>query len=315
MSMTIVFMGTAEFAVPTLRILHEHGYAIQAVVTQPDRPKGRGQQVIPPPVKVLAEQHQIPVLQPEKIRAPEVQHQLQTLAPDVVVVVAYGQILPKAILQIPKLGCINVHASLLPKYRGAAPIQWALIRGEHETGVTTMFMDAGMDTGDILLQQPVAIAAEETAGTLREKLSEVGAALLLETLQRLAQGAITPIPQPHEAATYAPLLQKEDGRIVWQESARHIVDRVRGCFPWPGAYTFWQGKMIKLLKVTTVPDIENVSALVPGTIVALTSEGPIIATSDGYIRLLEIQPENKNPMRCSDFCRGYHLAVGDKFGT
>jgi methionyl-tRNA formyltransferase len=311
--MIIVFMGTPEFSVPTLRILLENRYDVRAVVTQPDRPKGRGQKVVPSPVKALAEQYQIPVLQPEKIRTQAVQQKLSDIAPDVIVVAAYGQILPKSLLSIPRLGCINIHASLLPRYRGAAPIHWAIIRGEKETGITTMLMDEGMDTGDILLQKTVAIDEEDTAGTLHAKLSRIGAELLLETVQRVKQGTITPIPQNHEAATYAPLLKKEDGWITWQEPAIQIYNIVRGCFPWPGAYTYFQGKTLKLLKVRMERDVGNISSPGPGTVVTLDKHtGPVIATGEGYIRILEIQPENKKPMHSSDFCRGYHLAVGDR---
>jgi methionyl-tRNA formyltransferase len=314
--MTIVFMGTSEFSVPTLRILLENSYDVCVVVTQPDRPKGRGQKVVPSPVKVLAERYKIPVLQPKKVRMPEVQQILRDIAPDVIVVVAYGQILPESILQIPKFGCINVHASLLPKYRGAAPIQWAIIQGETETGITTMFMDKGMDTGDMLLQTKISIDKEDTAGTLHDKLSQLGAELLLQTLQHLEKGAITPIPQNHDLATYAPLLKKENGYINWQEPAAQICDKVRGLFPWPGAYTYFQGKIVKLLKVKVKQMSVKVSSPTPGTVVALDNiAGPVIATGEGYIQILEIQPENKKPMHCSDFCRGYHLAVGDRLDT
>ena len=313
--MTIIFMGTPDFSVPTLHLLLENEYDLQAVVTQPDRPKGRGRKVVASPVKVLAGHYQIPVFQPEKVRAPQIQQQLKDIAPDAIVVVAYGQILPESILQIPRLGCINVHASLLPKYRGAAPIQWAIIQGENETGVTTMFMDKGMDTGDILFQKTVPIEEEDTAGTLHDKLAFEGAELLLQTLQNLEQGRIMPTSQNHDAATYAPLLKKKDGAIDWQEPAFRIYNKVRGLFPWPGAYTYFQGKTLKLLQVKVEQELEGVALLAPGTVVALDSvSGPAIVTGEGYIRILEVQPENKKPMRCSDFCRGYHLAVGNKLG-
>jgi methionyl-tRNA formyltransferase len=311
--MTIVFMGTPDFSVPALRILLENTYDVHTVVTQPDRPKGRGRKIVPSAVKVFAERHKIPILQPEKVRSQEIQQRLKDIAPEVIVVVAYGQILPESILHIPKLGCINIHASLLPKYRGAAPIHWAIIRGEKETGVTTMLMDKGMDTGDMLLQKKIPIEEEDTAGTLHDKLSLVGAELLLQTLQHLEQGTITPTPQNREAATYAPLLKKEDGRINWQEPASQIYDKVRGLFPWPGAYTSFQGKTLKLLKVRVEQEPVNSNLPAPGTVVALDNiAGPIIATGDRYIRILKVQPENKKPMHCSDFCRGYHLGVDHK---
>lgn len=313
--MTVIFMGTSEFSVPTLRILLENEYDVQAVVTQPDRPKGRGRKVISSSVKAFADHCKLPVLQPEKVRTPEIQQKFRDIAPDAIVVVAYGQILPESILQIPRLGCINVHASLLPKYRGAAPIQWAILKGENETGITTMLMDKGMDTGDLLLQKNVSIEEEDTAGTLHDKLALVGAELLLQTLQHFERGTITPTPQNHATATYAPLLKKKDGSIDWQEPAFRIYNKVRGLFPWPGAYTCFQGKTVKLLNVKAEQELEKVESLAPGVVAALDNvSGPAIATGQGYIRILEIQPENKKPMRCSDFCRGYHLAVGDKLG-
>jgi methionyl-tRNA formyltransferase len=313
--MKIVFMGTPEFAVPTLRSLFETAHEVAAVVTQPDRPKGRGRKLTPSPVKVLAEHYHAPVLQPAKVRKNQKFHeQLRALAPDVIVVAAYGQILPEAVLQIPPQGCINVHASLLPKYRGAAPMHWAIIRGERETGITTMLMDKGMDTGDMLLQQPAPITEDDTVGTLHDTLSEVGARLLAQTLRQIEHGTLTPTPQDDAAATYAPLLTKADGRIDWQDSARDIFNRVRGLFPWPGAYTYFRDRTVKFLQVAVVSDDFEPAA--PGAVVALSNEtGPVIATGDGYLRILRIQPPNKRPMACSDFCRGYHLAVGDRFGA
>ena len=311
--MNVIFMGTPDFAVPTLKILIENGYNILAVVTQPDRPKGRGKQVIPPPVKVLAEQHEIPVLQPVRVRKEESLHQIRELAPDMIVVVAYGQILPAALLEIPPMGCINVHGSVLPKYRGAAPINWAIIRGEQETGITTMYMDEGMDTGDMLLKCAIPIEADDTAGSIHDKLSLVGAELLLDTLRELEVGTLTRIPQHDEDATYAPMLKKEDGCIDWQESAVNIDRKVRGLFPWPGAYTYFQGNMVKLLKVAVEEKPETVDDAPAGTVVELDKKaGPLIATGEGFLRILEIQPQNKKPMRCSDFCRGYHLEIGDR---
>ncbi len=308
-------MGTPDFAVPTLRILIEHNYAIQAVVTQPDRPKGRGNTVVPPPVKVLARQHEIPVLQPVKIRKKETLQQIRNLAPDVIVVIAYGQLLPNTLLEIPPLGCINVHGSLLPKYRGAAPLNWSIIRGEEETGITTMFMDEGMDTGDMLLKRTIPIGKDDTAGTLHDTLCVIGAELLLETLQELEKGSLKRIPQDHDASTYAPMLKKEDGQINWQDAAITIDRKVRGLFPWPGAYTSFQGKMVKLLKVAVEDSPADTCDTLPGIVVALDKNiGPLIATGAGCLRILQIQPQNKKPMNCSDFCRGYRLAVGDRLG-
>lgn len=314
--MNVVFMGTPEFAVPTLRMLIEDSYAVQAVVTQPDRPKGRGRTVVPSPVKILAETYGIPVLQPEKVRSKEFQQQLKEIAPEVIVVAAYGQIIPESILNIPSQGCINVHGSLLPKYRGAAPIHWAIIRGEEETGITTMFMDKGMDTGDMLLKRAIPIEHNDTAGSLHDKLSLVGAELLLETLQQLEAKGLVRIPQDDEAATYAPILKKEDGRIDWEETADVIDRKVRGFFPWPGAYTYFQGRMIKLLKVAIEECSPGVEDLAPGSVVHLDNvTGPLISTGKGCLRIMRIQPQNRKAMNCSDFCRGYHLEVGTQLGT
>jgi len=314
--MNIIFMGTPEFAVPTLQKLIEGGYAVQAVVTQPDRAKGRGQHVVAPPVKTLAEQHNIPVLQPRRVREEAVVQQIRDLNPDAIVVVAYGQILPEALLKIPRLGCINVHASLLPKYRGAAPMNWAIVRGETETGVTTMFMDKGMDTGDMLLVRKIAIEPRETTATLHDKLAALGAELLIETLRQAEAGTLVRIPQDHAAATYAPLMKKEDGLIDWNEPAQAIDCKVRGFFPWPGAYTTIHSKCVKVLQVgveTNTPS--DLPEQQPGMVVQLDQvHGPMIATGAGHLRIMEIQPENKKPMRCSDFCRGYRLNVGDRFG-
>ncbi len=314
--MNIIFMGTPEFAVPTLQKLIDHGYTIQAVVTQPDRAKGRGQHVVSPPVKTLAEQHGIPVLQPRRVREEAVVQQIRDLNPDAIVVVAYGQILPETLLRIPRFGCINVHASLLPKYRGAAPMNWAIVRGETETGVTTMFMDKGMDTGDMLLTRTISIEPRETTETLHDKLSALGADLLIETLRQADAGTLVRIPQDHAAATYAPLMKKEDGLIDWNEPAYAIDCKVRGFFPWPGAYTTIHGKSVKVLHVEVEAETPPAPPeYQPGMVVRIEqTRGPLIATGAGCVRILEIQPENKKPMRCSDFCRGYRLNVGERFG-
>lgn len=315
--MTIVFMGTPDFAAPTLQALLDNGYDVRAVVTQPDRPKGRGQQMCVSPVKALAMQHQLRVLQPEKVRKDmEFQAILKEIAPDVIVVIAYGQILPESVLQIPRLGCINVHASLLPKYRGAAPMQWAIIRGETETGVTTMMMDKGMDTGDMLLTAHVPVGEDDTAGTLHDTLAQTGAQLLIETLHGIAAGTVARIPQDHALVTYAPLLKKEDGRINWQEHAIAIYNKVRGLSPWPGAYTTFNGMTVKLLQVKVESAPSDMNSMLLGSVIALDkNSGPLILTSEGAIRILKIQPENKQPMNCSDFCRGYRLNIGDRLDT
>src|SRR5713101_3672650 len=241
--MRIVFCGTPSFAVPTLKhLLGQADFEIVGVITQPDRPRGRGQEVSFSAVKETALAANLVVHQPEKIRAPETETLLRKLAPNCVVIIAYGQIIPARLLSIPKLGWINLHASLLPKYRGAAPINWAIVNGETRTGVTTMRIDAGMDTGEMLLQRELTISPKETAPELTVRLAEIGAALIAETLPGLAAGMIVPRPQDHAAATYAPMLKKEDGRIDWNRSAREIYNRMRGFAPWPGAYTTFRGQ-------------------------------------------------------------------------
>ncbi|PIE32892.1 methionyl-tRNA formyltransferase [candidate division KSB3 bacterium] len=312
--MNVVFMGTPDFAVPTLQQLIDYHYNVLAVITQPDRAKGRGRNVVSPPVKLLAQEHKIPVLQPEKVSTEKVVQALKELAPDVIVVVAYGQILPESILRIPPRGCINIHGSLLPKYRGAAPIHWAIIRGETETGITTMFMDKGMDTGDMLLTRSLPITSDDTTGRLYDTLSLLGAELLIETLQQLEAGTLQRIPQDSAQATYAPMLKKEDGVINWNEPAVEIDRKVRGLFPWPGAYTYFRGKMAKILQVECTAEPAQAKDILPGTVVALDkTSGPLIMTGFGCIRLLRVQPQNKNAMDCHDFCRGYQLTIGSRF--
>ncbi len=315
--MKVVFMGTPDFAVPALQILLDRRYSLQAVVTQPDRPKGRGRSTAPPPVKILAEEYGLLVLQPESVRQKAVIEILRSLAPDVILVVAYGQILPESILNIPALGCINIHASLLPKYRGAAPIHWAIIRGESETGITTMFMDSGMDTGDILLKRALPIGPYDTTGSLHNSLSHMGAEVLIETLKQLEAGTLNRLPQNEELATYAPMLKKEDGLIDWREPATTLHRKIRGLFPWPGAYTYFQGKMLKLLEV--VPGektLAEIGDFRPGEVLdGDSADGPVIACGEGCLRIVQIQPQNKKAMKCSDFCRGYHLITGARLGN
>lgn len=245
--MRIIFMGTPDFAVPSLQALLDRRDEVCAVFTQPDKPKGRGHKLMPPPVKELALQHSLPVYQPATLRDEGVQAQIRALAPEAIVVVAYGKILPQAVLDVPPLGCVNVHGSLLPKYRGAAPIQWAVINGEEATGVTTMFMGAGVDTGDMLLRRETAIGPEETAGQLFDRLKDMGAQLLAETLSGLEKGELRPIPQNHEEATLAPMLQKELSQIDWTRPAGDIHNLIRGLNPWPCAVAVLEGRRLKLL--------------------------------------------------------------------
>ncbi len=244
--LSIVFMGTPHFAVPSLQILIDHSESIVSVVTQPDRPVGRGQKVKLPPIKEIALAHSLPVLQPEKVRDRVFIENLKALSPDLIIVVAFGQILPRSILDIPRFGCINVHASLLPEYRGAAPINWVLINGETATGVTIMLLDEGMDTGDILLQKPLAITPDDTAITLHDRLALAGAQLLGEALDQLQTRRWKQIPQDHTKATYAPALKKDDGCIHWDKSAKEISNQIRGMNPWPGCFTFYRGKLLKI---------------------------------------------------------------------
>ncbi|HNP80826.1 MAG TPA: methionyl-tRNA formyltransferase [Nitrospira sp.] len=307
--MRIVFMGTPDFAVPSLEALLKSEHQVVGVVTQPDRPKGRGQEVVFSPVKVVCQRKGIPVLQPLKMKDPAFLDALRRWTPDVIAVTAYGRILPPAILALPPRGCINVHASLLPKYRGAGPIQWAVIRGEQQTGITTMFMAEGMDTGDMLLQETVEIRADDTAGTLAPRLAEVGGRLLVETLRRLEAGTLTPQPQDDAQATMAPLLKKEDGVVDWTLSAMEIANRVRGLSPWPGAYTHVNGERWVLWRVAV--GLET-SGAVPGTVTKVSKDRVEVATGDGTIQLIEIQPSNSRRMTMAQYLAGHRLAEGLK---
>lgn len=305
----IVFMGTPEFACPTLQKLIERGEQVVAVVTQPDRPKGRGQQMMPPPVKVLAERHGIPVLQPIKVRTPENIEQIRELAPDLVVVVAFGQILPKALLDIPPKGCINVHASLLPRYRGAAPLNWCIINGETETGVTTMLMDVGLDTGDMLLKKITPIDPDEDASSLHDRLSRIGAEALTETLDLLVAGKLVPEKQDDSLTNYAPLLKKEHGIIDWSRDAASIKNQIRGMTPWPGAYTELDGKTLKLYRVRT-----GNGTGIPGTIITVDRTGIEIACGTGSIIVDELQLEGKKRLPASEFLSGFRIGPGTILG-
>ncbi|HLE24518.1 MAG TPA: methionyl-tRNA formyltransferase [Thermodesulfobacteriota bacterium] len=297
--MRILLMGTPEFAVPSLRALIESGEEVVAVVTQPDKPKGRGLEIVPPPTKILAEKHRIPVLQPAKIKTEEFFIELKKFNPDLICVAAYGKILPKNILDLPTYDCINVHASLLPKYRGAAPINWAIIRGEKVTGITTMKMDEGMDTGDMLLKKELPIDDEDTGETLSEKLSEIGGKLLIETIRLLKEGRLNPIPQDHSQATYAPMLKKEDGKIDWKKSAEEIKNLIRGTLPWPGAYTNLEGKLLKIYKARLAEDEGK-----PGEIIKSDSDTLRVATGKGALDILELQIEGAKRLKTEEFLRG-----------
>lgn len=310
--MKIVFMGTPDFALPTLRALHQSPHEIQAVVTQPDRPKGRGRELQASPIKQYAVANGLPVVQPEKAGDSEFIDRLRALQPDLIVVIAYGQILKEKLLQVPQYFCMNIHASLLPKYRGAAPINWVLIDGEAETGVTTMKMDAGLDTGDILLRRKVKISPADTAQTLHDTLAEAGAGLTLETLDRLERKALQPIPQNHAEFTYAPKLKKEDGWIRWDQPAHAIQNRVRGLDPWPGAYGFLQGQRLRLCRVETA---EGTVADPPGTVVRVSDYGIEVGTTEGRLIVTELQPEGKKRMSAGSFLLGHAVTVGATFAA
>jgi len=305
----VIFMGTPQFACPTLQRLIDRGDEIPAVVTQPDRPKGRGQKSVPPPVKELAERHGLPVLQPIKVRAPEFIESVREMNPDVVVVVAFGQILPKALLEIPRYGCINVHASLLPRYRGAAPLNWCVINGEIETGVTTMLMDVGLDTGDMLLKKATPIDPDEDTSSLHDRLSLIGADLLYETLDLLVQGKLVPEKQDEALSCYAPMLKKEDGLIDWTRDARTIRNLVRGMSPWPGAFTYLDGKLVKVYR-TRIGEGEGA----PGTVIAAGRDGIEVACGGGSLLLDELQLEGKKRLPVRDFLAGCRIAPGTAFG-
>ena len=309
--MKVLFLGTAEFACPTLEALLASPHEVIGIVTQPDRPKGRGQKTIATPVKSLAQKADLPVHQPEKIRDPAFLKILESIKPEIMVVVAYGQILSAPVLAVPARGCVNVHGSLLPKYRGAAPIVRAILGGETRTGITTMFMDPGMDTGPILLTEETEIGEEDTAGTLHDRLARVGAHLLLRTLESLETNTITPKPQDHSRATLAPKIEKEEARIRWSAPARQTFNQIRAFDPWPGAFTLLAGRILKLFRPRL---IEGGAQEPPGTIVRASHEGLRVAASQGYLLVREAQMESRPRMRVSDFLRGNPLAAGERLG-
>lgn len=309
--MKIVFMGTPDFSVETLKQILAAGHEVSLVVTQPDRPRGRGKKPSFSPVKEYATEQNIPCFQPEKIRDESCMEILQKEQADIFVVVAFGQILPQRILDIPKYGCMNVHASLLPKYRGAAPIQWSVINGDAETGVTTMRMDAGMDTGDILLQERIAIAPDETGGSLFDKLAVAGGALCVKTLAQIADGTIESIPQDHEAATYTRMISKQDGEIDFTLPAERIECLIRGMNPWPSAYTRIGNKMLKIWEADVIAQND---AHQPGEIFDVTKDAFCVAAGEGALKILSLQLEGKKRMNTADFLRGYTLENGDCLG-
>ena len=310
-SIRTVFMGTPEFALPTLEGLIATGLPVIGVYTQPDRPSGRGKLLTPPPVKQLATAQGIPLFQPPRLRLPEVVAELQALAPDLIVVVAYGQILPKSVLDIPRYGCINVHASLLPKYRGAAPINHAIMAGESETGVTTMYMDVGLDTGDMLVKRTIMIGPNETAGELHDRLAQLGREAMLATLEHLCAGTLVREQQDDTLTCYAPLLRKEQGLIDWSRSAIELHNQVRGLDPWPGAYTLLAGDPLKLGR--TVP-LQELHAVAPGTVLSADATGLRIACGKGVLNVGELQLPGRKRLPTAEFLRGCALAVGTELG-
>ena len=322
--MRIVFMGTPDFSVPALKALVEVGHQVIAVVTQPDKPKGRGKEVQMTPVKIQAMEYGIPVYQPAKVREASFVEVLKGMEADVYVVIAFGQILPKAVLELPKYGCINIHASLLPKYRGAAPIQWCVIDGERETGITTMMMDVGLDTGDMLEKAVIPIEEKETGGSLHDKLSMAGGDLILSTLKKLEEGTLVRTPQTDEGTCYAKMLTKSLGDIDWNQDAVSIERLIRGLNPWPSAYTMWNGKTIKIWAADVIAGREAADFLsesgvpaetgtAPGTVVCSDKRGLVVCTGGGLLSIRELQMEGKKRMDTPAFLRGYPIPAGDVF--
>ncbi|MDC0713937.1 methionyl-tRNA formyltransferase [Stigmatella sp. ncwal1] len=302
----IVFMGTPEFAVASLAACLDIGEVV-AVVTQPDKPKGRGNALSAPPVKVLALERGVPVLQPPKLRTPPFSEELRKLAPDVCVVTAYGKILPKDLLEVPRRGCVNVHASLLPRFRGAAPIQWALAHGDAETGVSLMCMDEGLDTGPVLAMKRLPIAPEDTSATLHDKLSQLGGSILRESLPAYLSGALKPVPQPTEGVVLAPIIQKEDGLLDFTRPAVELERRLRAFTPWPGAFTGLNGARLKVHRTKV-----GTGQGAPGTVLAASPGGIEVACGEGSLLLLEVQPEGRRVMNAHEFLAGHKLAPGSQ---
>ncbi|OCT17211.1 methionyl-tRNA formyltransferase [Paenibacillus pectinilyticus] len=311
-------MGTPDFAVPSLRLLLEEGYNVTTVITQPDRPKGRKRVLTPTPVKVEAEKHGIPVLQPVKLREADSVEVIRQLAPDLIVTAAYGQILPKSVLDLPKYGCINIHASLLPKYRGGAPIHHAVMRGEAETGVTIMYMAVGLDTGDMISRVELPIEDTDTTGMLFDKLSIAGADLLKRTLPDLLAGRIEAVAQNEADAIYSPNIRREDEILDWSRSATELWNHIRGLNPFPGAYTLWNGEVLKVwasLKPQTKDSSGTGKSAVPGTVLNCSEQGVEVMTGAGTLWLTEIQPAGKKAMPVSEFIRGAQIPVGTVLGN
>ena len=313
--MRVVFMGTPDFSVGALESLIEAGHQVAAVVTQPDKPKGRGKELQMTPVKTCAQKHGIPVFQPAKIREPEAVETLRGYQADIFVVAAFGQILTEEILEMPQYGSVNIHASLLPKYRGAGPIQWAIINGEKITGVTIMQMDKGIDTGDMLLKTEVPIAPDETADTLHDKLAAAGARLIVEALAKIEAGDVTPVKQNDADSCYAKMLHKSMGKIDWQMEAEKLDCLIRGLISWPGASTVYRGKNLKIWQEEVAAEQEYSGDAQPGTVIRVDKDAFFVQTGKGVLRILEVQPEGKKRMAVKDFLLGYPVKPGDIFGN
>lgn len=309
--MKVIFMGTPDFSVGTLEALVEAGHEVVLAVTQPDKPKGRGKEMQFTPVKTSACKYNIPVYQPRRVREPECIEELRKYQADIMVVVAFGQILPKEILEMTPYGCVNVHASLLPKYRGAAPIQWSIIDGEEITGVTTMQMDEGLDTGDILLKTEIPMEPKETGGSLHDKLADAGAKLCVETLKALEAKTVTPIPQGETTTAYARMLDKQLGNIDWSKNAKAIERLIRGLSPWPSAYTNWNDKVMKIWEASVQ---EESTEMTPGTIVKVEKDAFYVQTGEGLLRVCELQIPGKKRMDAGAFMRGYQIKEGEVLG-
>lgn len=305
--MRVIFMGTPDFAVPSLEaLLTKHEVVL--VVTQPDKPKGRGKKMVPTPVKACALEHGIPVLQPEKVKEPEFVEQLRSYEPDLIAVTAFGQILSEPILEMPKYGCINVHGSLLPKYRGAAPMQWSIIDGEKVTGITTMYMAKGLDSGDMLLKAEVEITDEDTFATIHDKMAVTGANLLLDTLDQLEAGTLERIPQDHGAATYAPMITKETGHIDWSKNRQDIINLIRGLNPVPAAYTIYEEEVLKIFGAV-ISDVQADGAA-NGEIVAVVKKGFVVKCGDGCLLITEVQARGGKRMMTDAYLRGHAMKEG-----
>lgn len=313
--MKVIFMGTPDFSVGTLEALVEAGHEVVLAVTQPDKPKGRGKEMQFTPVKECALKYNIPVFQPRKVREAECIEELRKYNADIMVVVAFGQILPKEILEMTPYGCVNVHASLLPKYRGAAPIQWSIIDGEEVTGVTTMQMDEGLDTGDMLLKTEIPMDAKETGGSLHDKLAAAGAKLCVETLEALQNKTVTPIPQGETTTAYAKMLDKQLGNIDWTKHAVEIERLIRGLTPWPSAYTDWNGKVMKIWDAEVESDELGTEEVKPGTIVKVEKDAFYVQTGKGHLKICELQIPGKKRMDAGAFLRGYQVKAGEMLGN